>query len=118
MSSDMFAAVKELLLDDKNKTIKEADEGSGVIIIDTDYYMDNVRRMLQNDTYEKCIMDCTNLQKKVSSFVNKQKEIHTAKEFEGLSKQISFLATFNALPKIHKSNDISRAILIVDINGK
>ena len=110
MPSAMFAAVKELLLDDKI-TIKEADKGSGVVIMDTEYYMDNVRRMLQNDTYEKCIIDCTNLQKKVSSFVNKQKEILTTKEFEGLTKQLSFLATFNALPKIHKSNDISRATL-------
>lgn len=110
MSPDMFAALEELLKDEKI-TVKEADKGSGVVIMDTDYYMENVRKMLQNDTYERCEMDCTNLQKKVSSFVNKQKEILTVKELEGLTKQISFLATFNALPKIHKSKEISRATL-------
>ena len=49
--------------------------------------------------------------------MNKQKNTITDKEMEAVTKQVAYLATLNALPKIHKSELIKNATTIQSLNG-
>ena len=89
--------------------IKEADKGSGVVVMSKDFYESKIAEMLSDPIYEVANIDCTGLVKRVKAFTKKQKTNLTKGEFEAIIKQEAYFASFYGLPKIHKSQMIKRA---------
>ena len=92
--------------------IKEADKGSGVVLMDPEYYNSGILKMLEDQVYIKEDMDCATLTQRVQSFIKPFSINLTKNEFEAIYKQESQLATFYGLPKIHKSSEIKEATQI------
>ena len=110
MPSDNYSALKNLNnLDDI--IIKEADKGSGIVIMDSSYYLSNIESMLNTTTYEEVTdIDCTALVNKVKRFASSFSNILTKEELEAITKQESYFADFYGMPKIHKSETIKLVI--------
>ena len=90
--------------------IKEADKGSGVILMTKDFYHKIIVKMLLVGPYEEVKIDCSSLVKKVKSFILKYKEKLLKPELDAIIKQEAYLASFYGLPKIHKSKSIQEAV--------
>jgi len=90
-------------------TIKEADKGSGVVLLNSEFYHRKILAMLSDATYITENMDCSTLVKRVLNFAKIFKNMLTKREFDAVTKQVAYLATFNGLPKIHKSETIKQA---------
>ena len=110
MSPGLYKALEGIINKLDELTIKEADKGSGIVIMPKNFYDRKIKDMLQDTTYEETDMDCSSLVKLTKAFANKYKNSFTKKEFEAITKQESYLATFYGLPKIHKSSMIQQAI--------
>ena len=71
-----------------------------------------MRDLLDDEnTYEETTIDCNTIHNKVSSFIKQYKDLLTKNEYDAVQKQESYLAGFNGLPKIHKSETIKQAII-------
>ncbi|CAG2195900.1 unnamed protein product [Mytilus edulis] len=100
------------LKSDKSIIIKEADKGNAVVIMDREYYRDNILNMLQDEmSYE--VTD-KKLDRQTSTMIKKLLKKHKTELFE---EEIDYISNskfsesyFYGLPKIHKSKEISNAI--------
>ena len=110
MSKSLYEALKRLKQND-DIVIKEADKGSGVIMMDKNYYIRAIDNMLLDTaTYETVEdMSCTKLIDIVKKFNKKWDSILTVDERKAINECPSSLATFYGLPKIHKSAQILEA---------
>ncbi|VDI56115.1 Hypothetical predicted protein [Mytilus galloprovincialis] len=100
------------LKSDKSIIIIEADKGNAVVIMDREYYRDNILNMLQDEmSYE--VTD-KKLDRQTSTMIKKLLKKHKTELFE---EEIDYISNskfsesyFYGLPKIHKSKEISNAI--------
>ncbi|CAG2245713.1 unnamed protein product [Mytilus edulis] len=100
------------LKSDKSIIIKEADKGNAVVIMDREYYRDNILNMLQDEmSYE--VTD-KKLDRQTSTMIKKLLKKHKTELFK---EEIDYISNskfsesyFYGLPKIHKSEEISNAI--------
>ena len=102
------------LKNDDSIVIKEADKGGAVVIMDRDYYKDKIDSMLSDINYYQVVDE-----KREHEVIQKVQEYATQYlQSEELSnKESEFLSTFEVrssqfygLPKVHKSQEILRAI--------
>ena len=111
LSPALYEALERIVQKlDHELTIKEADKGSGIVIMPKTFYNRKILEMLQDATYEESDVDCSTLVKLTKAFATKHKNAFSKKEFEAITRQESYLATFCGLPKIHKSSMIQQAI--------
>ena len=89
-------------------TIKEADKGSAVVLMDSVYYKEKVENILSNRiAYEKLPGNVDNkIMNKISKLVHKYENCLTQKEIKYLSLFEYKSSLFYCLPKIHKSQTI------------
>ena len=113
LSFKQRTALKELQNDSKI-IIKEADKGSAVVIMDKEYYRENIQNMLNNtNNYE--LMETNkdkNVLSKIIKLCNKYDNVLTSKERKYLVDFNTKTSNFYGLPKIHKSEIIKNAIQI------
>ncbi|CAC5363519.1 unnamed protein product [Mytilus coruscus] len=100
------------LKSDKSIIIKEADKGNAVVIMDREYYRDNILNMLQDEmSYE--VTD-KKMDKQTTTMIKKLLKKHKTELYEGKIDYISnpkfSESYFYCLPKIHKSEEISNAV--------
>lgn len=110
MGKNQYEALKQVK-QNQNVVIKEADKGSGVVIMEKDYYISAIETMLQDTTTYAIIddMTCTKLTDIVKKFNKKWESVLTAEEIKAINENPSSMATFYGLPKIHKSTEILAA---------
>ncbi len=100
------------LSQDNEITIKEADKGSAIVIMNSQYYEDKINEMLQDvETYTPIDQ---NIDRKV---INKIRSLTEKYENSLTDKEVDFLTKFDyktskiyGLPKFHKSKMIIEAI--------
>ena len=96
----------------KDIIIKEADKGSGIVIMNTRYYKEKNEEMLDDETNYSRMP--SNKDKSILTKINKLCQkfdyLLTKKEKEYLTKFDSKTSNFYGLPKIHKSTIIKKAI--------
>lgn len=102
----------QLLRDNEDIVVKEADKGGTVIIMDTDYYAYHIQAMLNDmDTYARL-----NSSPNAEFLADMRKLVL---KFKGIlsDKEIDYILNFNmkdsnfyGLPKVHKCQDILNAI--------
>jgi hypothetical protein len=97
---------------DKSIIIKEADKGSAIVIMDSDFYRDKIMDLLNDHlTYNK-ISDTTtteaNILKKIIKLTDKYNLLTPENKF--LIKFEPKISYFYGLPKIHKSSSIIEEI--------
>ena len=109
MGETEYNALQCLIQKLDDLVIKEADKGSGVVVMSKDFYELKIAELLSDPIYEATNIDCTGLVKRVKSFTNQHKTKLTKREYEAVIKQESYLASFYGLPKIHKSQLIKTA---------
>ena len=111
ISSEERLAVNRLK-SNNNIIIKEADKGSAVVIMDTEYYEDNTEDIIMNNTaYEKLSKNIDKqVMRKISKLVDNFKSELTVKEIKYLTKFEYKTSNFYGLPKIHKSYLIKSAM--------
>jgi len=109
LSKEEWQALNELKNNDKI-VIKEADKGSSVVIMDSDYYAEKMTNMLSDqDTYEELKQDTSkHILSKIKSLVNQADIPKDTCEF--LTRFELKCANLYGLPKIHKSKCIMKAI--------
>ena len=94
--------------------IRESDKGSALVILDTDFYKNNVERCLGDESLYKN-WGSQNQDRKIMAKLEKLVSEHasclTEDETSYLTKFDYKSANFFANPKIHKSDTIKRAIL-------
>lgn len=102
----------EALQNNPNITIKEADKGSAIVIMDSDYYENKMQEMLEDaSTYEKLDQNIDrSIMNKVCTLVGKYQANLTKREISYLTKFDYKTSKFYGLPKIHKSKAIIDAI--------
>ena len=112
MEKAEYEALKNLV-DNDEILIKSADKGSGVVIMDKEYYNEGIQKLLSDTkTYQPVDnMDLTILVDKVDKFVKSWSSVLTKEEKAALTKQQSSIASFYGLPKIHKSKILADAAL-------
>ena len=110
MDKKLYEALKRVK-SNEDYIIKEADKGSGVVIMNRDYYINAIDTMLRDTTTYETIddMTCTKLTDIVKKFNKKWESVLTADEVKAINENPSSLATFYGLPKIHKSREILEA---------
>ncbi|XP_062579651.1 uncharacterized protein LOC134241631 [Saccostrea cucullata] len=111
------SAMRELL-EDPNIIIRPADKGSGVVVMDTDKYVDQVENeMLNSSSYSEVKEDrsqqITNKIKKLVNNMHKRGSISTELRHYLLPTEISS-GKLQANPKVHKKNHPLRTI----VNGR
>ena len=110
-------AMKELLTD-QSIVIRPADKGSGIVIMDTDKYVDQVEKEMINSTSYCEVKDdkskqITNKIKKLINEMHKKGSISSELRQYLLPTQITS-GKLQANPKIHKNNNPLRTI----VNGR
>ena len=92
---------------DNDVVFKEADKGSGTVVMEKPYYISKITEMLEDQsTYEISTITCTQLTDSVKKFCNKWKDVLTKDETKGIIEHSSDLPTFYGLPKLHKSSSV------------
>ena len=98
----------------RNIIIKEADKGSSIVLMDLEYYRTKIQDMLDNETNYRHIDE--NIDKKITAKIrklcSKYNTILTKKEQDYLIDFNSKTSNFYGLPKVHKSEEIKKAIEI------
>ena len=110
MNSDQYKALKSIMRKLDQLVIKEADKGSGVVIMSKDFYHQKISEMLQSETYTTADIDCSTLVKRTKTFIGRHKSQLHKKEVEAITKQEAYMAKFYGLPKIHKSKEVQDSI--------
>ena len=105
------------LLSNKSIVIKEADKGSAIVIMNKEYYKDNIERLLGDALTCMQLMENSDnkIMNKINKFADKHKDILTTNEIKYLTKFDYKTSQFYGLPKIHKSSLIKEKILNSDI---
>ena len=112
LSPKLYHGLDTIIKKLDNIVIKEADKGSGVVIMSKSFYHRKILDMLEEDTYVISDIDCSTLVKRTKAFVGRYKSQLHKKELEAIIKQEAYIANFYGLPKIHKSQVIQRSITI------
>ena len=87
-----------------NIIIKEADKGSGVVLMEREFYVQSINTMLQDTAiYEGAAITCTMLADDVEKFTKQWKHILLTEEVKIINNHASSIASIYGLPKIHKS---------------
>ena len=91
--------------------IKEADKGSGVVIMNKEFYVRKIDLLLSDTTTYREISENldTTIMKKMKSFTTKHKRILTKKEAQFISEFPAKTSRLYGLPKLHKSAMITAA---------
>ena len=98
------------LKNDQSLVIKEADKGGAVVVMDTSFYAEKMKEMLEQDTYNTLQDNADqNTMKKIKQLLSKHNILHE-KEYDFLTNFDYKTANFYGLPKIHKSKQIQDAI--------
>ena len=109
--SDMNKKGLRNLTSNKNIIIKEADKGSCVVIMNTNFYKFKMTEMLHDEAVYKEIQE--NLDRKIvnsiEKFTNEFKDHLSKKEKKFLTKFDYKSSQFYGLPKIHKSDKIKKS---------
>ena len=95
----------------KNLLYFEADKGSGIVFLDSDYYCELVMKKLDTPNYEKLVGNAdylTNL--KLAGLVRKFSQVLTAKEKRAILDFDYKSTLIYGVPKIHKSQLIKNAL--------
>ena len=71
-TAPLYTALDNLI--DSDLVIKEADKGSGIVIMEQSFYDGKIKEMLSNTTYEKVDIDCTFILQQVISFAKLHKK--------------------------------------------
>ena len=92
--------------------LKEADKGSAIIIMDVDYYKRKVEEIIENrNNYEELERNKDDdLMTHIQKFIKKHEPELTKKEMKYLNNFNFKTSNFYGLPKIHKSEEIKKAI--------
>ena len=101
------------LNNNKSIVIRSVDKGGGIVVMNTDYYVQKVEECLSaNQTYKKLNnFNLTSQMKKMEKFSDKTfKHVLTDEERLYLHKFDFKLSNFYGSPKIHKSKKISEAL--------
>lgn len=95
----------------KSIIIKEADKGSGVVIMDKSFYKQKISEMLNDSTYNQIdnSLDKKTMTK-IKHLIGNTDSTLTEKEIEYLTKFEMKTSQFYGLPKIHKSELIAKAV--------
>ena len=100
-----------ILKESPELSLKEADKGSGVVILNTKFYIDKIETMLSDpNIYSRSAITRESLTNRVSKFITKHKNHLTPGEYRALTYFNGDLAYLYGLPKIHKSTLIKNAI--------
>lgn len=106
LSKEEKKALRELMDDDKDITIKPADKGGAIVIQDTENYMKDILAQLSNSVYYKKLQTDPTLafQENIVSYLEYalSKEWITKLEFDFLCCKNPIIPVFYTLPKIHK----------------
>ncbi|CAC5415569.1 unnamed protein product [Mytilus coruscus] len=99
------------LQNNKNIVIKEADKGSAVFIMGTDYYKNLILNMLQDYTYYESVANYKQQKiiAKLIVLVNLYRKGLTKKECDYITNFKCKTSQIYGLPKIHKSQKITEA---------
>ena len=100
------------IIDNDKIIIKEADKGSAVVVMDTEYYRNKIQEMLNDQNNYKQIDENndTNIISKIKTLCQRYDNILTKHEIEYLTKFDVKTSNYYGLPKIHKSKLIKEAI--------
>ena len=112
LSQNQLKALYDLI-NNTNITIKEADKGGAIVIMNTDYYLSKIQDMLNDPNNYRQISENIdrNIISKIKKHCSKHKHILTIKETDYITNFISKTSNFYGLPKLHKSIEIETAIL-------
>ena len=114
LSQPELQALKELM-DDDTITIKSADKGGAIVIKDTDKYISECMRQLNNrEHYRRTGTDQTkNVATKINDYIRKEKKAGHLKPTtaDNLMSKAPRTAKFYTLPKIHKKGTPGRPII-------
>ena len=110
-SSSQWKELTELQ-NDEELTIKEADKGSAVVLMDTPYYKNLIFTMLNNNQYYEKATNYSpqKVMKNLNSLVHSHSKDLTLKEIDFLTNFKYRPSLFYGLPKIHKSETINNTI--------
>lgn len=99
------------LHNNKNITIKEADKGSTVVIMDTTNYINSVSSLLQDTTHYESVQNYqqSKIMTKLTTFIRQHQNSLTTKEFDYLTHFDCRTSFLYGLPKIHKNKTINDA---------
>ena len=100
------------LMNQPDIVIKEADKGGAVTVLSKNHYRAMIYEHLSNqNTYQKLDKNLDHtIMKKFKKLLNKHKSIFSDKEFKYLNEAEYSTSNFYGLPKIHKSQLITKAI--------
>ena len=89
--------------------IKEADKGSAVVIMDTEYYKQLILNMLQDNNYYEIVQryNQNRIMNNLKVILHLYKKCLTDKELDYLTNFQAKTSNFYGLPKIHKSKMIN-----------
>lgn len=103
MNDEMYNALEKLKRN-MDIVIKEADKGSGVVLMEREFYNNSITHMLQDETtYKPIATTCTAMIDRVQKFTKKWQTVLDKDETKYINNHASSLATIYGLPKIHKS---------------
>ena len=102
----------EELRNNENIIIKEADKGGAVIIMEREYYREKIQEMLNNETNFQLLEGNrdTKIIAKIKKLCEKYENQLTKKEMDYLVDFDAKTSNFYGLPKIHKSEEIKKAV--------
>lgn len=101
------------LKQNENITIKKADKGGSIVIMDTDYYRNHlvIEGHLQNNTYKEIQKDCdVKVMSRLKVLIENHKLCLRPKEIQYLTKFDWKTSNLYVLPKIHKCTSITDEI--------
>ena len=98
-------------IEEKKIVIKPADKGSIIVVMSTTSYWNMCLRHLNTPSYEEIQSDPSNMIfHEIELFVEKHKHRLTDKEREMLLYPSYKISKFYMLPKLHKSEEVNRAV--------
>ena len=99
------------LASDETIIIKQADKGGATVIMDKEFYQNQVEKLLfNNEYYQKLDQNHQKeILKKYRKFLKNHQTELTKKEYDYLTNFEQKTSNFYGLPKIHKSKEINEA---------
>ena len=112
MTKDELTAL-EVLQNDKNIVIKQADKGGAFVVMDKEYYIDKINDLLKDSGTYKTLSENGDekVMAKLKKCVNQHKSILTKKEIDYLTKFEFKTSNFYGLPKVHQSSRIKESVM-------
>lgn len=112
VNKNQYETIKKLA-SDASIVVKQADKGGTFIIMDSKFYEEKMEEMLhETSTYKHLIQqNDDSVMKTIEKFVTKYKNVLTEKEKKYLVDFDNRNSNLYGLPKIHKSDQIKKAII-------